>query len=218
MGNYKNVHVLAKSQYLTSLHTKARNRNAAQSEFVFYSDRIIRLLLEAASELLPYTSHHIQTPIGDIYNGTVLNTKLCGVSVIRAGESIEGEYRKMYPDSPVGKILIQRDKLTKLPHYYYSNLPDDIAERTILLFEPMLATGGSLAKAIDLLKEKGVPEDNIIVVNFLSSPVGLNRIMTSYPKIQLVTSSIENGLNEDAFMNPGIGDFGDRYFGTYKPS
>lgn len=218
MGNYKNVHVLPKSQYLTSLHTKARNRKAEQSEFVFYSDRIIRLLLEAASELLPYTSHNIQTPIGDIYNGAILNTKLCGVSVIRAGESIEGEYRRMYPDSPMGKILIQRDKLTKLPHYYYSNLPDDIAERTILLFEPMLATGGSLAKAIDLLKEREVPEDNIIVVNFLSSPIGINRIMALYPKIQLITSSIENGLNKDAFMNPGIGDFGDRYFGTYKPS
>ncbi|PQQ26390.1 uracil phosphoribosyltransferase [Photorhabdus hindustanensis] len=218
MGNYKNVHVLPKSQYLTSLHTKARNRKAEQSEFVFYSDRIIRLLLEAASELLPYTSHNIQTPIGDIYNGAILNTKLCGVSVIRAGESIEGEYRRMYPDSPMGKILIQRDKLTKLPRYYYSNLPDDIAERTILLFEPMLATGGSLAKAIDLLKEREVPEDNIIVVNFLSSPIGLNRIMALYPKIQLITSSIENGLNKDAFMKPGIGDFGDRYFGTYKPS
>lgn len=218
MGNYKNVHVLPKSQYLTSLHTKARNRKAEQSEFVFYSDRIIRLLLEAASELLPYTSHNIQTPIGDIYNGAILNTKFCGVSVIRAGESIEGEYRRMYPDSPMGKILIQRDKLTKLPRYYYSNLPDDIAERTILLFEPMLATGGSLAKAIDLLKEREVPEDNIIVVNFLSSPIGLNRIMALYPKIQLITSSIENGLNKDAFMKPGIGDFGDRYFGTYKPS
>jgi uracil phosphoribosyltransferase len=165
-------------------------------------------------DLLPFDKHEVTTPTGEFYHGLRFASKLCAVPVIRAGESMEAELLEMLRDVRIGKILIQRDKETKLPRLYYSNLPDDIAERHVLLLEPMLATGGSALAAIKVLLDAGVAEDNIVFVNFLTSPVGLNTVCEAHPNLKIVTSSIEERLNEKAFMVPGIGDFGDRYFGT----
>jgi uracil phosphoribosyltransferase len=124
------------------------------------------------------------------------------------------ELRQVIPDITVGKLLIQRDKITKLPKLYYKNFPEDIAGRHILLLEPMLATGGSANAAIEVLLDSGVREENIVFVNFLASPEGIEAVHAKHPHVKIVTSSIEQRLNENAFMIPGIGDFGDRYFGT----
>ncbi|PKQ71417.1 uracil phosphoribosyltransferase [Aeromonas sobria] len=210
-----NVHVLPHTSYLAYLHTKIRDKHADLSTFTHFSDQVIRQLLIKASELLDYSEQHVTTPIGDVYQGKVLSKCLCGVSVIRAGESMEREFKQMFPEKPIGKILIQRDKVTKLPEYFYSHFPSEIEQKTVFLFEPMLATGGSLLKAIDVLLDQGVSIENIIVVNFLASPAGLDRLMTTHPSVQLITASIEETMNDEAFMRPGIGDFGDRYFGTY---
>lgn len=213
-----NVYVLPQTTNLRAMHTIIRDRCASQADFVVYSGRIIRLLLEAAMDLLPFDEHEITTPVGVSYRGLKAARDLCAVPVIRAGESMEAELRGLLPGVPVGKILIQRDKTTKLPHLLYSLLPHDIATRQVLLLEPMLATGGSALAAIALLRDAGVPEDQIIFVNFLASPEGLRALCATHPGLQIVTSSIEAGLNENAFMIPGIGDFGDRYFGTVAPS
>lgn len=209
------VHVLPVTPYLTYLHTKIRDKHADLSTFTHFSDQVIRQLLIKAAESLPYSDQSVTTPIGDVYPGKALSQGICGVSVIRAGESMEREFKQMFPEQPIGKILIQRNKVTKLPEYFYCHFPSTIAQQTVFLFEPMLATGGSLLKAIDVLLEHGVGIENIIVVNFLASPAGLDRLLTKHPLIQVVTSSVEDAMNEDAFMRPGIGDFGDRYFGTY---
>lgn len=214
MNTENQVFELPQTKHLRALHAKIRHKHADHQDFVFYSDQVIRLLLEAGSNFLPYREVDITTPVGEIYKGLELDTKLCAVSVIRAGESMEPELRFMQKDMPMGKILIQRDKQTKLPKLYYSHLPDDIHERHVFVLEPMLATGGSALAAIEVLIDAGVKEENIIFVNVLISPEGLDRVMSAYPKMKLVTSSIEQRLNEHAFMIPGIGDFGDRYFGT----
>ncbi|QMV16889.1 uracil phosphoribosyltransferase [Vibrio spartinae] len=216
MNEFQNVHVLPKTAYLSYLHTKIREKSASQQTFNTYSNQVIRQLLIHAAELLQFNDKGVITPIGDIYQGYDLKTGVCGVSVIRAGESMEPEYNNMFPGSPVGKILIQRDKVSKLPSYYYSHFPADIDKRSVFLFEPMLATGGSLIKAIETLLENNVSEQQIIVVNFLASPEGLDHVVTQFPNLKIVTSSIEEGMNEHAYMKPGIGDFGDRYFGTYS--
>jgi len=208
------IHILPQTKRLRSLHSIVRDRNTKQEDFVFYSDQIVRLLLEAGTDLLPFRPQIVTTPVGETYEGLRVTDKFCAVSVIRAGESMEPELRSMYGGIRMGKILIQRDKQTKLPKLYYSNLPDDINEQHVLLLEPMLATGGSALVAIQVLLDAGVLEENIVFINFLASPQGLERVTTVHPKIQLVTSSIEKQLNEHAFMIPGIGDFGDRYFGT----
>lgn len=215
MPTLPNVHVLPDSHWLSHLQLKMRDRSADLATFTHHANQVIRLLLQNAAQLLPYTNDAVTTPIGDRFSGNVLTRKICGVSVIRAGESMEAEFRSMFPDQPIGKILIQRDKESKLPHYFYSHFPQGIAGMSVMLFEPMLATGGSLLKAIDVLKESGVAVENIIVVNVLASPYGLQRLTETWPELKIVTSSVETGMTESAFMRPGIGDFGDRYFGTY---
>ena len=208
------VHLLPQNNQLRALHTIIRDRNAARGDFVFYSRRVMRLLIEESLNLLPFEECEVQTPVGETYPGLKFSSKLCGVPIIRAGESMELELRAVCDGIRVGKILIQRDKDTKQPTLYYSNLPADISHRHILLLDPMLATGGTACAAIKLLEEKGVREDKIIFVNFIASPQGLQRVRSEHPNVQIVTSSIERTMNEDAFMLPGIGDFGDRFFGT----
>lgn len=214
MATGQNVHVLPQTNQLRAMHTIIRDRNASRADFVFYSRRIIRLLLESGLDLLPFDKQEITTPVGETYHGLRFASKLCAVPVIRAGESMEAELRDVHPGIRIGKILIQRDKKTKLPHLYYSHLPDDIADRQVLLLEPMLATGGSALTAIGVLLDAGVREENIIFVNFLAAPEGIHTVCGKHPKIKIVTSAIEDRLNENAFMVPGIGDFGDRFFGT----
>ncbi|MFJ3883243.1 uracil phosphoribosyltransferase [Streptomyces sp. NPDC090077] len=211
---HHNVHPLPQTKQLRAMHTIVRDRGASRSDFVFYSRRIIRLLLESALDQLPFEKHEAVTPVGETYDGLKFGTKLCAVPVIRAGDSMLDELRQVIPDITVGKLLIQRNKVTKLPHLYYKNFPEDIADRHVLALEPMLATGGSANTAIEVLLEAGVREENIVFVNLLAAPEGIAAVHAKHPDVRIVTSSIEERLNENAFMIPGIGDFGDRYFGT----
>lgn len=208
------VHVLPPSRQLTSLHTIARDRHASRDAFLLSAGRIIRQLLDTAINLLPFEPQQIETPVGEIYAGLRLARMVTGVSVIRAGESMEAALREIIPDVAIGKILIQRDKATAKPKFFYRNLPADIAKGDVLLLDPMLATGGTAVAAIDVLADAGVPQDHIILVTLIAAPEGIAHVLAERPKITIVTSAIEQRLNENSYMIPGIGDFGDRYFGT----
>jgi len=210
------ITLLPQTPQLRALHTVIRDRHVDAADFTRHSRRIIRLLLETGIGLLPFENYPVTTPIGRTYDGLRLASGLCGVSVVRAGESMEAELRELDPGVPIGKILIQRDRRTKLPHLYFQSLPPDIADHFVLLMEPMLGTGGSLLMALGVLREAGVDPANVVVINLLSSPQGLAAVQAAYPELKIVTSAIEEGLNHDAFMIPGIGDFGDRYFGTER--
>ncbi|HSP25721.1 MAG TPA: uracil phosphoribosyltransferase [Saliniramus sp.] len=208
------VVVLPQTNQLRAMHAIIRDRNAARADFVFHASRIIRLLVEEALNHVRYVPHAVETPSGGTYEGLRSASKLCGVSVIRAGESMEAELRAVCPGIRIGKILIQRDKTTKQPRFYYENLPADIGERQVLLLEPMLATGGTALAATALLLERGVREEDIVFVAFIAAPEGIAALHARHPKVRIVTSAIEQRLNEHAYMLPGIGDFGDRFFGT----
>jgi uracil phosphoribosyltransferase len=208
------VHLLPQTNQLRALHTIIRDRDASREDFVLYSGRIIRLLVEAALNLLPFEPDDAQTPVGRTYQGLRLARRMCGVSVARAGESMEAGLRAVCPSVRIGKILIQRDKVTKLPHLYYTALPADIADRQVLLLDPMLATGGTAVAAIQVLRERNVPEESIVFVNLICVPEGISAVTERYPGVRMVTSAIDERLNENAYMMPGIGDFGDRFFGT----
>jgi uracil phosphoribosyltransferase len=208
------LHVLPQTRQLRALHTVVRDRTASRADFAHYSGRIIRLLLESALDLLPFAPRSVETPVGRTYEGLAFAEHICGVSVIRAGESMEGELRAIIPGVRIGKILIQRDKVTKTPKFYYQNLPADLAGRQVLLLDPMLATGGTAVAAVDLLLQQGVAEENIVFVAFIAAPEGVTVLASRFPKLRIVASAIEERLNENAYMLPGIGDFGDRYFGS----
>ena len=207
-----NIFALPESNYLTYLQTIARDRTIGRAKFIWAVDRVNRMLLEYALSFIDYESQTVETPTGSEFNGLKIKESICCVSIIRAGESMEGTIRDIFPDIPVGKILIQRDKESLNPVFYYQKLPELISDSKILLLEPMLATGGSLSQAIECLLKKGVKLKNIICINYLASPAGLNNLSNRYPECKFIVASIENGLSSGGYMVPGIGDFGDRYF------
>ena len=118
-----------------------RDKNTARADFIFYSNRIIRLLVEEGLNHLPVIGHSITTPVGQAYAGVKFQGKICGVSIMRAGEAMEQGLRDCCRSVRIGKILIQRDEDTSKPKLFYDKLPEDISERWVLLLDPMFATG-----------------------------------------------------------------------------
>lgn len=209
-----NVHILKHNTQLKALYTLIRDKNTQRDDFVFFSERIIRLLVEHALSLLPVKPKVVMTPAGRSYKGVVFKGDVCAVSIVRAGEAMEKVVRDVCPNIRLGKILIQRDEETAEPKLYYSKLPKDVSKRYVLLIDPMMATGGSVCKAIETLKHHKVKEENIIFINMITCPEGIKKIKQKHPKVKVVTGAVDKGLNPNAFIIPGLGDFGDRYFGT----
>ncbi|KAJ4424615.1 Uracil phosphoribosyltransferase, synthesizes UMP from uracil [Gnomoniopsis sp. IMI 355080] len=207
-----NVTVLPQTPQLIALLTKIRDKNTDRGDFIFHSNRIIRLLVEEGLNHLPTMAHTVVTPTGQHYDGLSFQGKICGVSIMRAGESMEQGLRECCRSVRIGKILIQRDEETAQPKLFYSKIPEDIADRWVLLLDPMLATGGSAIMAVDVLKERGVAEERILFLSLIASPEGIERFSAKFPKLHLVTAFIDRGLDEKNYIVPGLGDFGDRFF------
>ncbi|KAJ4353798.1 Uracil phosphoribosyltransferase, synthesizes UMP from uracil [Didymosphaeria variabile] len=207
-----NVFILPQTPQLIALLTMIRDENTGRADFIFYSNRIIRLLVEEGLNHLPVVGHEISTPVGRHYIGVKFEGKICGVSIMRAGESMEQGLRDCCRSVRIGKILIQRDEETSKPKLYYDKLPEDIANRWVLLLDPMLATGGSALMAIEVLKSRGVPEDHILFLNLIASPEGIKKFADEYPKVRVVTAFVDQGLDEKNYIVPGLGDFGDRFY------
>ncbi|VVT54749.1 uncharacterized protein SAPINGB_P004235 [Magnusiomyces paraingens] len=204
--------VLPQTNQLLGLYTIIRDRTTPRSDFVFYADRIIRLLVEEGLNQLPVSPHTISTPTGISYSGVRFNGHICGVSIVRAGESMEQGLRDCCRSVRIGKILIQRDEATALPKLFYEKLPDDISRRYVFLLDPMLATGGSACMAIKVLIDRGVPQERILFLNLLAAPEGIKVMQEKYPKVKIITGGIDANLDENKFITPGLGDFGDRYY------
>ncbi|KAI8533428.1 hypothetical protein RHMOL_Rhmol10G0009200 [Rhododendron molle] len=162
---------------------------------------------------LPFNEKQIITPTGAVYTGVDFCKKLCGVAIVRSGESMENALRACCKGIKIGKILIHRDG-DNGKQLIYEKLPKDISERHVLLLDPVLATGNSANHAIELLRQKGVPESHIIFLNLISAPEGIQCVCKRFPSLKIVTSEIDLSLNEEFRVIPGMGEFGDRYFGT----
>lgn len=214
ISRHPKLMLVRQTTQLRAIMTIIRNRETDKEEFIFYADRAIRLLIEEALNVLPFEPRAVTTPLGVQYEGLAFGSGLCGVSVVRAGESMEAALRAVCRGCKIGKILIQRDEKTSEPVLYYVKLPADVSKRSVLLLDPMCATGGSAARAISVLKSHGVPEENIVFATLMAAPPGIARLYEQFPAIRIVCASIEAGLNDRNFLVPGIGDFGDRYFGT----
>ncbi|MEI6731742.1 MAG: uracil phosphoribosyltransferase [archaeon] len=210
----KNVIILEQNNQLKALFTTIRDRKTTREDFIFYSERIIRLLTEKALTLLPVKPKKIVTPTASSFAGVEFAGDICAVSIMRSGEAMEKAIRDVCKKIKLGKILIQRDEETAKPILFYAKLPEDIAKRQVLLLDPMLATGGSACKAVEVLKERGVREDKIIFINLIACPEGISKFTREFPKVKIVTGCIDKSLNSKAYIIPGLGDFGDRYFGT----
>ncbi len=211
---YSQLTILKMTSQLRTLMTIIRDQNTKRNDFIFYADRINRLLIEEGLNLLPTRDKTITTRTGEVYHGSEFNGKICAVPIIRAGLSMENCIREVAKKIRIAHILIQRDEETAKPIFYKSWLPDDIQERYVFILDPMLATGGSANATINTLKNNNVDEDKIIFINLVSVPEGIEAVLGTYPAIRMITAEVDRGLNENAFILPGLGDFGDIYFGT----
>ncbi|WDK11830.1 uracil phosphoribosyltransferase [Colletotrichum graminicola] len=210
--NSDNVIILPQTPQLIALLTIIRDRNTERGDFIFYSNRIIRLLVEEGLNHLPTVEHDVTTPIGRTYSGLMFQGKICGVSIMRAGEAMEQGLRDCCRSVRIGKILIQRDEETAQPKLFYDKLPDDIAQRWVLLLDPMFATGGSAIMAVQVLKARGVPEDRILFLNLIASPEGIQNFTAKFPKLRVVTAFVDQLRCCYSYIIPGLGDFGDRFY------
>lgn len=173
-----------------------RDKNTGRGDFIFYSNRIIRLLVEEGLNHLPVIPHPVTTPTSRVYSGVKFEGKICGVSIMRAGESMEQGLRDCCRSVRIGKILIQRDEETCKPRLFYDKLPEDISQRYVLLLDPMFATGGSATMAVEVLMGRGVPEERILFLNLIASPEGITRFAERFPKARVVTAFVDQGLDE----------------------
>ena len=178
----------------------------------------MRILAEDALAEFPTTDVSIETPCGQFQGvETLPPTSICVVSIIRSGDCLLEAVREIEPACRVGKILIQRDEShpDKLPKLFYSKLPPGIASMHVLLCDPMLATGGSAVMALNVLvRDFGVDPKKIIFANIICVPVGLEKLAQEYPTVRVVSAWVDDGLSEEKFIVPGLGDFGDRFFNS----
>eukprot|EP00746_Dinoflagellata_sp_MGD_P159186 gnl/MRDRNA2_/MRDRNA2_86645_c0_seq1.p1 gnl/MRDRNA2_/MRDRNA2_86645_c0~~gnl/MRDRNA2_/MRDRNA2_86645_c0_seq1.p1 ORF type:complete len:279 (+),score=60.10 gnl/MRDRNA2_/MRDRNA2_86645_c0_seq1:77-838(+) len=213
-----NVHVL-ESRAIRALFSIVRHKATKQQQYVEYSDRLMRILAEEGLARLPTCREEtIPTPCGD-YGGLTYGTEysdLCTVSIVRSGDTLLEAVREVAKGTAVGHVLVQRDENDpeKKPVYFYHKLPPDVANRTVLLVDPMLATGGSALAAIKCLLDAGVKESNIVFLNVVSCPEGVKKMSTTHPAVTIVTAAMDPKLDGNKFIVPGLGDFGDRYYNT----
>ena len=191
--------------------TILRDQTTNTADFRLAMGRIATILAYFALKDLPLRETNIQTPIQPA-KGFEINTHIVIVPILRAGLSLVNPLINFIPDASVGHLGMYRDETTHEPVDYYSNLPESLDKTMVLLVDPMLATGGSADDAITFLKKKGAT--NIRFISLISAPEGLQRISKKHPDVSVITAAVDEKLNSDAFIVPGLGDAGDRYFGT----
>ncbi|KXZ55679.1 hypothetical protein GPECTOR_2g1229 [Gonium pectorale] len=192
---YRNLEVMPSNFQMRGMHTILRDRETSNSDFVFYADRINRLLVEAGLGHLPFTEKIVTTPTGHKYVGVEFARGLCGVSVIRSGEAMEAALRECCQGIKIGKILVHRHG--KSEDIIYEKLPSDISRRYVLLLDPVLGTGNTACKAIQVLLDKGVEESKILFLCIIAAPPGIHRVCQTYPSVKVITSEIDSGIDEN---------------------
>ena len=181
---------------------------------------VFRQLLREISTLLAYevtrnlamTTRRIETPLQEMDAPVLDGRKLALVSILRAGNGLLDGMLDLIPSARVGFVGLYRDEETLRPVQYYCKLPGEIAERVVIAVDPMLATGNSSVAAIDLIKEQGAK--NIRFLCLLAAPEGIERMKEAHPDVPIVTAAVDERLNEKGYIVPGLGDAGDRMFGT----
>ncbi|MDG1738347.1 MAG: uracil phosphoribosyltransferase [Paracoccaceae bacterium] len=181
---------------------------------------LFRQLLKEISQLLAYeitremplTTHHIETPMGGMEAPILEGRKLALISILRAGNGLMDGVLELIPTARVGFVGLYRDEETLKPVEYYYKVPKALEERLVIAVDPMLATGNSSVAAIDLLKKSGAK--NIRFMCLLAAPEGIARMQEAHPDVAIVTGSIDECLNDVGYIVPGLGDAGDRIYGT----
>jgi uracil phosphoribosyltransferase len=187
-----------------------RDTATPPEEFRVLARKIITLLLYEATSDLPVRHVTVQTPLSETA-GIEIAREVVAIPVLRSGLGILGPALELLPQVSVGYIGLERDEETAVARIYYKKLPV-LTGKIPLLLDPMLATGGSASQALDLIKEAGGVEPRMVCV--VAAPEGVKVLEERHPEVQIYTAALDEGLNDKAFIVPGLGDFGDRLFGT----
>ncbi|KAG0232092.1 Uridine-cytidine kinase-like 1 [Actinomortierella wolfii] len=210
-----NVIVLEETKQILGMHTMMRDANTSRHDFIFYADRLATLVIERALDEIPYEPCVVETPTAKKYNGLKVAAQIVGVSILRAGGTLEVGLRRVLGDIAIGKILIQTDPSNGEPQLHYCKLPQTIhlPDCYIFLCDAVIGTGAAALMAIRVLRDYDVPEDRIVFLCFLAGPQGLHVVTKAFPKVKIVTSFIDPVLNAHTlYLEPGMGQFADRYY------
>ena len=192
--------------------TILRNKNTGTKEFREIATELAMILCYEAMKDAKLEKIEVETPITTTISGKLNEDDYAFIPILRAGIIMVDGVLRVIPNAKIGHIGLYRNEETLEPVRYYYKVPKDIKNRTVLLLDPMLATGGSAVDAISMIKAEGVK--NIKFLSIISAPEGLARVQKEHPDVQIYTTSIDERLNENGYIVPGLGDAGDRIFGT----
>ena len=192
--------------------TVLRDKNTSVKVFREIVSEIGMLITYEATRDLPLTTKEVETPICSTSAPTLKGKKFAVVPILRAGLGLVDGVLTMVPNTRIGHIGMFRDEETLEPHVYFCKLPNDITERDVMVVDPMLATGGSAEAAISELKKRGCTHIKLMVL--LAAPEGIKRIQDTHPDVDIYCGAVDQCLNEHGYIVPGLGDAGDRIFGT----
>ena len=191
--------------------TNLRNKDTDTKLFRESLNEIAGLMVYEATKHLPLKEIETETPIQK-KKTKVLEEPVTLVPILRAGLGMLDGILQLLPNAKVGHLGVYRNEETLEPVYYYAKMPSNVTESQVFITDPMLATGGSMIYTIDYLKERGVK--NITMLCIIGAPEGIKKVMTKHPDVDLYIAAIDDGLNDKAYIYPGLGDAGDRIFGT----
>lgn len=189
-----------------------RNKNTGTKEFKELTSELAMLMCYEATRDLQTEEREIETPLAKAKVRMLSGRKLAFVPILRAGLGMVDGMLAMVPAAKVGHIGLYRDPDTLQPVEYYCKLPGDISERDVILLDPMLATGGSASDAVKLLRDRGAK--NIKFIGIIAAPEGLEKLQNDWPDVQIYVAALDEKLNDHGYIVPGLGDAGDRIFGT----
>ncbi len=192
--------------------TIMRDKRTGAKEFRELLDEITLLMGYEITRDFPLVDREIETPIQKMKAKRIAGKKVAVVPILRAGLGMVDGLLELLPVAKVGHIGLYRDHETHKPVVYYCKLPEDIGKRTVILCDPMLATGGSASDAITMLKERGARD--IRLLNLVAAPEGVKKVQDDHPDVDIYVAALDERLNENCYIVPGLGDAGDRLFGT----
>ena len=212
MKDYKNVTIF-NHPLINHKIAILRNEKTSMKEFRELIEEITTLMtFECLKEDVPTVEVEVQTPLELCTQSMVKDNSIVIVPILRAGLGMVNGIHVLFPSARVGHVGMYRDEETLQPQTYYCKLPDGIEDKLVLVVDPMLATGGSACDAIQLLKDRGCK--NIKFMAIIGAPEGVSRVAETHPDVTIYVSTLDRQLNENGYILPGLGDAGDRLFGT----
>jgi uracil phosphoribosyltransferase len=211
MKKYSNVTVMDHPMIQHKL-TILRDKNTGVKEFRELVEELSMLMGYEVTRNLTLEDVEIETPVCMTKSQVIAGKKLGIIPILRAGLGMVDGMLKLIPAAKVGHIGLYRDPETLMPVEYYCKLPSDVAERDLIVLDPMLATGGSAVAAINFLKNQGAK--SIKLVNLIAAPEGVQAVAEAHPDVEIYVAAVDERLNEHGYIVPGLGDAGDRLFGT----